>query len=97
MYDYDNDGIVDGVVIEEIPVNPHAIAVPSAPINVGASYGVFRLLDASLFILWLFVMHWLIRNGYNPFLGLPVLLLRVFWFFFLMREERKFVNRRDHR
>jgi hypothetical protein len=97
MYDYDNDGIVDGVVIEEIPVNPHAIAVPPAPIKVGASYSVFKLLDASLFVLWLFVMHCLIRNGHNPFLGLPILLLRVFWFFPQMREERKFVNRHDYR
>ncbi|WKZ38369.1 MAG: hypothetical protein QY332_10550 [Anaerolineales bacterium] len=97
MRDYDNDGIVDGVVIEEIPVNPHAIAVAPAPIKIGASYGVFKLLDASLFVLWLFVMHWQIRNGHNPFLGLPVLLLRVFWFFPQRRDERRFVIRRGHR
>lgn len=88
MYDYDNDGIVDGVVIDEPIVNPYAIAVPPAPIVVGASSAVFaNLLDVSLFVFWLFVVYWLIRIGYSPFLSLPVLLLRAIWFFPQRRAE----------
>jgi len=63
----DDDEFVDGVV--KSTLSPETLRI------------IYLCLDTALFLTWLWVMYILVSHRIFPLFGLPILLLRMIWFF----------------
>ena len=63
----EDDEVVDGVV--KPTLSPETLRI------------IYLFLDTALFLTWFWVMYILVHNRIFPLFGLPILLLRLIWFF----------------
>ena len=63
----EDDEVVDGIVIPTL--SPETLRI------------IYLFLDTALFLAWFWVMYILVHNRIFPLFGLPILLLRLIWFF----------------